>query len=114
MCFYDQSLWACGYWRWDGFRQRCPKVHRIGETCGLKFIFETSRISTPCKICSNISIKQRRIDRLLGKMPRLRQFHLIATRERYEKEVADIRDDIRRLTQRHLIQATCGAQYVSH
>ncbi|KAH7008711.1 hypothetical protein EDB80DRAFT_644347 [Ilyonectria destructans] len=109
MCFYEQSLWTCGYWRWGRFREHCPKEHRLGETCGMKLIFETHRLLTACKICENIGLKQRRIKQLLRKMPRLQQLRLVATQERNEEIIAETVTEIRHLRQEHHKGTSGGA-----
>ena len=41
---------------------RCPRQHRIGETCGAKLVHEESveRPSGPCRKCEEIETKKRR------------------------------------------------------
>jgi len=56
--FFDQALWSCGFWLWTILRQRCTEEHRIGETCGLKLIFETDYRHDYCKICELVVRKQ--------------------------------------------------------
>ena len=60
MCYFDQTRWSCGYWRWGHFRQQCNKEYRMGETCGLKLVYETRVESDVCKLCHDTEKKQRR------------------------------------------------------
>ncbi|KAI3326578.1 hypothetical protein HD806DRAFT_487635 [Xylariaceae sp. AK1471] len=61
MCFFEQKRWKCGVWRWGNFRQQCPKAYRMGETCGLKLIFNTIQVSDNCKLCKDIEKKWRKV-----------------------------------------------------
>ncbi|KAH8649396.1 hypothetical protein BGZ61DRAFT_303222, partial [Ilyonectria robusta] len=92
---------TCGYWRWGRFWEHYPKEHHLGEICSIKLIFKMHRLLTACKICENISLKQRRIKQLLRKMPRLQQLHLVATQERNEEIIAETVTEIRHLRQEH-------------
>ncbi|EUC41279.1 hypothetical protein COCMIDRAFT_54488, partial [Bipolaris oryzae ATCC 44560] len=60
MCFYDQHTFVCGNWKWVHFRQHCDKELRIGETCGMKILFQTVPTGTLCKLCEKINTKMRR------------------------------------------------------
>lgn len=60
MCFFDQHRFQCGDWKWGHFRQHCAKEFRIGETCGMKLIFQTLPVGQKCKLCEKIDTKQRR------------------------------------------------------
>ncbi|KAF4993208.1 hypothetical protein FDECE_13486 [Fusarium decemcellulare] len=64
MCFFEQTLWACGWWRWGNFRQQCNKEYRMGETCGLKLVYETETEPDVCKLCHDTEKKQRRYDKM--------------------------------------------------
>ncbi|KAI0136511.1 hypothetical protein BJ170DRAFT_14852 [Xylariales sp. AK1849] len=64
MCYYDQTRWVCGYWRWGHFRQQCTKEHRTGETCGLKLVYNTNNETGVCKLCRDIQKKQLKLDKL--------------------------------------------------
>lgn len=46
-----------GAWRWN-------KVYRIGETCGLKLCYNTTREEEPCKLCEALFIKHHKIDKM--------------------------------------------------
>lgn len=60
MCYYDQIRWNCGYWRWSYFRQHCTKEYRVGETCGLKLVYETKFEPGLCRLCCQTEKKQSR------------------------------------------------------
>ena len=62
--FFYQSVWTCGYWRWKEFRQQCDGESRIGETCGLKLVYESRRENRPCDVCCSAEKKLRQITRL--------------------------------------------------
>ncbi|KPA42348.1 hypothetical protein FLAG1_04776 [Fusarium langsethiae] len=64
MCYFDQTRWTCGFWRWGHFRQQCNKEYRMGETCGLKLVYETKDERDACKLCHDIEKKQRRYDKM--------------------------------------------------
>jgi hypothetical protein len=64
MCFYKQIQWSCGYWRWGGFTDQCPKEYRTGETCGLKFVNGVDRVRDICELCKKIEKKKRRRKKL--------------------------------------------------
>jgi hypothetical protein len=61
MCFFDQTLYRCGDYKWKTFRQHCAKEYRTGETCGMKLIMNcVEDRSKSCKICGLIATKLRR------------------------------------------------------
>lgn len=52
--------------------ERCPRQHRIGETCGAKLVHE-DYIETrpePCKVCLEIEVKKRRLAKVLENITR--------------------------------------------
>lgn len=44
---------------------RCPRQPRIGETCGAKLVDHDSvtRVNEDCRLCQEISVKERRLQR---------------------------------------------------
>ncbi|KAI1267797.1 hypothetical protein F5Y18DRAFT_376552 [Xylariaceae sp. FL1019] len=68
MCFYYQTKWSCEYWRWGSFAQRCPREYRIGETCSLKFIYDTYHEQDVCQLCKDKERKQRRLTAIAKRM----------------------------------------------
>lgn len=70
MCFYDQTVFGCGDFKWGNCKQQCPREYRSGETCGMKLVMNSyPDNSTKCKTCL-------RVDTIMRKR---------------EKEVANIR-----------------------
>jgi hypothetical protein len=102
MCFYNQILWKCGYWKWGHYHQQCYKEDRIGETCGLKLVYEVELNNSPCAVCRGVQKKYRRIDRLSRNIERWRfEGSFPATIERAEMDICDLRDEIGKLVQLH-------------
>lgn len=64
MCFFEQTRWKCGFWRWGHFRQQCNRECHIGETCGLKLVYETNQKKDSCKLCQDMAKKRRRYDKM--------------------------------------------------
>jgi hypothetical protein len=64
MCYFEQTRWACGYWKWGNFRQQCNSEYRTGETCGLKLVYDTTEQPGQCKICDQIDKKSRRLEKM--------------------------------------------------
>ncbi|KAM3442850.1 hypothetical protein NHJ13734_002174 [Beauveria thailandica] len=95
MCYFESTLWSCGYWRWGHFRQQCNKEHRIGETCGLKLVYDTKREPDVCKLCHDIEKKQRRYDKMARDVERWqREGNRRATIERTCGEMQEVADQI--------------------
>jgi len=46
-------------------KQRCCRQHRIGEVCGAKLVDmdNVTRVDEDCKICQEIIVKQRRLQK---------------------------------------------------
>lgn len=61
MCFYEQQLFTCGDHKWGRFRAHCNKEYRTGETCGMKLIYEASRVSSKCTMCKKWDVIWRKI-----------------------------------------------------
>jgi hypothetical protein len=102
MCFYTQRVWSCGYWRWDKFREQCKDETRMGETCGLKLVYETVKISAPCGICDDIVKKQRKIVKMDGDLDRwVREGNKPYTIEKALVERKEAVDKIKTLQSRH-------------
>lgn len=49
---------------WGKFREECSKEYQIGETCGLRLVFETEHIDRFCKLCEMIAKKKRRLEKM--------------------------------------------------
>ena len=61
MCYYDQTRWRCGYWKWGRFHSRCERENRIGETCGMKLVNTVFDEADYCKLCIDMEKKRRKI-----------------------------------------------------
>lgn len=90
MCYYHQTRWSCGYWKWGNFAEQCPKERRTGETCGMRLIFHTQSVPEPCKTCESIGKKQRRIRKMQDDICRWKREG--GRRATIEKTQADIRE----------------------
>ncbi|PNY25426.1 Uncharacterized protein TCAP_04635 [Tolypocladium capitatum] len=102
MCYFDQTRWSCGYWRWGHFRQQCNKEYRMGETCGLKLVYETKVESDVCKLCHDTEKKQRRYDKMYRDVQRWqREGNRSATIERTCGEMQDVLGQIYRMREEH-------------
>ncbi|KAF4426661.1 hypothetical protein FACUT_9744 [Fusarium acutatum] len=102
MCYFDQTRWACGYWRWGHFRQQCNKEYRMGETCGLKLVYETRTESDVCKLCHDTEKKQRRYDKMYRDVQRWqREGNRNATIERTCAEMQEVLGQIYRMREEH-------------
>ncbi|KAF5025766.1 hypothetical protein F66182_2099 [Fusarium sp. NRRL 66182] len=102
MCYFEQTRWACGYWRWGHFRQQCNKEYRMGETCGLKLVYETKTEGDVCKLCHDTEKKQRRYDKMYRDVQRWqREGNRNATIERTCGEMNDVLGQIYRMKEEH-------------
>ncbi|KAH6975578.1 hypothetical protein EDB80DRAFT_309995 [Ilyonectria destructans] len=103
MCFFDQTRWVCGYFKWGRFRKQCPQEYRMGETCGLKLVYETYSNAVVCKICQEIGRKARKVDRGNANIMRWKQEGCReATIEATRAEIEDLHAKIRRLQREHM------------
>ncbi|KKA30398.1 hypothetical protein TD95_003978 [Thielaviopsis punctulata] len=120
MCHYEQILWNCGYWRWDRFKQQCPGENRIGETCGLRLIYETILKHSECRLCLDIAKKDRRLVKMAADMNRWRrEANKPATVEKTMFEYVQVYNERAAMAQQHervvkmdprgLQQRACGA-----
>lgn len=102
MCYFDQTRWACGYWRWGHFRQQCNKEYRTGETCGLKLVYTTNTDADVCKICKDMEKKQRKFTKLQSDIYRWqREGNRTATIEKAERDMSEVDAAIRTMQHQH-------------
>ncbi|KAK4098020.1 hypothetical protein N658DRAFT_509939 [Parathielavia hyrcaniae] len=102
MCYYDQQLWPCGWWRWGQFRQQCEREHRVGETCGLKLIFQTYVQRGLCQKCDQMVKKQRRVRKMRDDVERWRrEGNRRATIEKTRRDMAELAGQIDRMWREH-------------
>ena len=101
MCHYARIDFQCGDWRWGNMKVRCPRQHRLGETCGAKLsdMESITRMGDDCRICQHISVKQRRLQRVTDNLIRWRQEgdKFSATIEKARREAADLVTTIHKL-----------------
>lgn len=105
MCFYSVVDYNCGDWKWGNMRQQCPRVRRIGLTCGAKLPHhETSvRLDQACTICTHIATKQRRIARAREALQWRRKngpHEFKTTIEKAEQEIRELMGEIAELESR--------------
>jgi hypothetical protein len=60
MCFYEQYRFICGDWKWGNFREHCNREYRMGETCGMKLVYQTAQQPSKCKYCEKADTKLRK------------------------------------------------------
>ena len=70
MCFYNQIVWTCGFWKWSAFQYQCHKEYRIGGQCGLKLVFDVDYLDQPCKVCQDLALMQRRAAKMQADIAR--------------------------------------------
>ena len=102
MCYFEQTRWVCGYWKWGNFRQQCNKEYRTGETCGLKLVYHTNYRSDYCKLCEQANKKQRRVGKMVQDVERWqREGNRRATIEKTQRDIEDIEVQIADLLGQH-------------
>ncbi|KAK3315799.1 hypothetical protein B0H66DRAFT_271457 [Apodospora peruviana] len=102
MCYFDQTRWVCGYWKWGNFRQQCNKEYRTGETCGLKLVYDTVLMQGQCKICDQMQKKERRVNKMSDDIQRWqREGNRRATIEKTQQDIYDIQIQINDLWSSH-------------
>ncbi len=102
MCYFEQTRWACGYWKWGNFRQQCNKEYRTGETCGLKLVYDTKMQHGACKICDQITKKDRRLRKMYDDIQRwTMEGNRRATIEKTEADIEDLKVQISELWHNH-------------
>ena len=103
MCYFEQTRWNCGYWKWGNFRQQCNKEYRTGETCGLKLVYETHLIPAHCKICEQVTKKSRRMTKMYDDIYRWQcEGNRRATIEKTKDDIKDLDGQIRDLQGTHM------------
>lgn len=70
MCFYDQTIYACHDFKWGNFRAHCQKEYRIGETCGMKLVYQVHHLEEKCRLCQKLSTKKKRVKQELERVTR--------------------------------------------
>ncbi|KAI0378955.1 hypothetical protein F5Y04DRAFT_137603 [Hypomontagnella monticulosa] len=102
MCYFEQTRWMCGYWRWGHFRQQCTKEYRTGETCGLKLVYITNQEPDNCKLCKDIEKKQRKHTKLQSDIHRWqREGNRSATIEKAQRDLGEVTEAINSMLTQH-------------
>lgn len=74
----------------------------MGETCGLKLVYETKVEADVCKLCHDIEKKQRRYDKMYRDVHRWqREGNRSATIERTCQDMQDVQGQIFRMQEDH-------------
>lgn len=101
MCYYARTDYACGDWKWGNMRERCPRQHRIGETCGAKLVHTESITDKdePCKTCQELQVKQRRLAKIRENIDRWSSEgdRFLASLDKAEREAQELKEKIREL-----------------
>lgn len=98
MCYFEQTRWMCGYWKWGNFKQQCTKEYRTGETCGLKLVFETDFQNKQCKLCDQMDKKTRRVQKMAQDVDRWeREGNRRATIEKTQYDMDELHSQINKI-----------------
>lgn len=83
---------------------RCPRQHRMGETCGAKLVHHESvtRCDEPCRTCQDIDTKKRRLQRERANIERWRREgdRFAASIAKAEREARELERTIQEMNQR--------------
>ncbi|KAJ9652397.1 hypothetical protein H2198_008366 [Neophaeococcomyces mojaviensis] len=87
--------------------ERCPRQHRIGETCGAKLVAheKVDAKQEPCKVCQEIQVKRRRLQRLEENIVRWSPEgeRFAASLERAARERNEMKEKMRELESRRMV-----------
>ncbi|KAI1326551.1 hypothetical protein F5Y16DRAFT_226514 [Xylariaceae sp. FL0255] len=113
MCFYDQTRWSCGYWRWGHFREQCSNEYRTGETCGLKFVLNTHCEPDCCRLCKDIEKKQRKYSKLNSDIARwsTEGQNRSASIEKAQRDIVEVCQAIDSMNHEHYTRAWASTDY---
>jgi len=104
MCYYATTDYVCGDWKWGNMKERCPRQHRMGETCGAKLVHHESvtKSDQECKICQEMQIKVRRLRKEQDNIARWRKegTKFLASIEKAERESGALREQIEEMYSR--------------
>ncbi|KXH33882.1 hypothetical protein CSAL01_13394 [Colletotrichum salicis] len=68
MCFYRQSIWACGHWEWGPVGRRCSQNDVEVGGCRNKLVFAATSQPTECIACSRIFQKGFQLEALYSRV----------------------------------------------
>lgn len=110
MCYYDQQRYRCHDWKWGNFRQHCQREYRMGETCGMKLVYDTKNVAENCTLCEKLERKRRRLDKAAADHQRWEGDPARkASREKAYEDIVALKAEIERLTsERHARYVTVG------
>lgn len=78
----------------------------MGETCGLKLVWDTVRLDSDCRLCEDIAKKNRRIKKLEDDIQRWHsEGNRKATLEKADKDLSEILQQRRKLYEQHVVRA---------
>lgn len=101
MCYFARKDFPCGDWKWGNMMERCPRQHRIGETCGAKLVHPDyiEPQETACKTCLEMAVKQRRLAKVSENIIRwaAEQDRFAASLEKAELERDQLQEKIKEL-----------------
>lgn len=99
MCFYDSYKFSCRDWKWGNFRAHCSKEYRMGETCGLRMIYQTIDREEKCTYCEKIEKKMRRRQKALEDRARWQEepHRFKASIEKAAQDIAQLEAEINAL-----------------
>ena len=101
MCYYATTDYTCGDWKWGNMKERCPRQHRMGETCGAKLVHHESvtKSDQDCKLCQEIQVKARRLRKEKDNIARWNKEgnKFSASIEKAQRESAALQDQIQDL-----------------
>lgn len=85
-------------------KERCPRQHRMGETCGAKLVHHESvtKSDQECKICQEMQIKVRRLRKEQDNIARWKKegTKFSASIEKAERESAALQEQIQEMYSR--------------
>ncbi|EXJ95188.1 hypothetical protein A1O1_00307 [Capronia coronata CBS 617.96] len=106
MCYFARTDYRCGDWRWGNMKVRCPRQPRMGETCGAKLLDteNVTRVDDDCRLCQEIIIKQRRLQRERDNIRRwsLEGDRFRASIERAQREAKQLEQTIEEMRNRRI------------
>ena len=99
MCYYEQTAYVCKDWKWGNMKERCPRQHRMGETCGVKLVHHDFLTHSPdlCRTCRDKTIKERKLKKEIQNIERWRKEgkKFSASIEKAENEAERLGEQIR-------------------